>query len=211
MQVSIVDIGNSIGDFHEADMDELLNRMDKLTKNQIRLKNGIPGYQPKYENSETRQVIAMDILGGTIDVSTAQCWEPEPSRGNRFSIDRIYRMFLSLGMFSIKNTNGRMRGSSNDATEEIPVPRIPILLFNFKFVLRRQTRELIFNPAYYDLVANYIESYPLRASKWTRRWLKFAFLFRAVMLIAGTIRAEIIDYALDLLPRRWRDWFRKIS
>lgn len=63
----------------------------------------------------------------------------------------------------------------------------------FRFMLPKRTRERIYEPAYNDLLALYLEAQQSRyQTKWARRWLWFCFAFQSFWLVVKCYRALAI-------------------
>jgi hypothetical protein len=87
----------------------------------------------------------------------------------------------------------------------------------FGYLLDRQTRERVFDPAFHDLMADY-----LRTRSATYRgpiatgWLLFAFTFRTAMLVVQSLRAifgaAVLAFLTSLIPQGIRqriwDWWQ---
>jgi hypothetical protein len=96
-------------------------------------------------------------------------------------------------------------------TFQINFPRVWELL---RFAMGARARELYFEPAYNDLLADHLESQlPRYQTTWTRRWIQACFFARTAGLIAqcmavglrGAIGAMVVPMALREAVLKW--WY----
>jgi hypothetical protein len=82
-------------------------------------------------------------------------------------------------------------------------PRLWDLL---QYCLSRKAREQIYEPAYNELLEDYLESRKYR-TKWARRWVYFAFTLRTLLLMADCWREVFKDKLSGLVPEWIRKWW----
>jgi hypothetical protein len=104
----------------------------------------------------------------------------------------------------------KMKGA--DGYNHAPPPAgFPRIWFLFGFVLSREVRERVYGPALQDLLETYLTSRRFR-SKWARRWLTAAFLFRSAVLVVDCIRvgltSRVADFVFQFLPAPLRELWR---
>jgi hypothetical protein len=69
----------------------------------------------------------------------------------------------------------------------------PRLWAMFAFVLGEQERVRVFEPAYWDMIANYRVACKKCRDATARRWLNFAFTVRTAVLVLDCIRSAVLD------------------
>ena len=98
-----------------------------------------------------------------------------------------------------------------------PIPILPPgSLFRFwrlfSYILPRSTRERVFEPAFQDLQADYLETRGKYRTAWAKRWLRFCFGVRTVLMVGGCLRAwvqdAIVSWLMSFVPAEVRRWFR---
>ncbi len=82
-----------------------------------------------------------------------------------------------------------------------PAPELLRSLKLFQFILNKDTRKRVFEPAYEDLKHQFLESRRFR-TKWAQRWIRFAFSFRAIFLVLECFRVMVWDAAVIRPLRR---------
>jgi hypothetical protein len=84
----------------------------------------------------------------------------------------------------------------------------------FSYVLSARTREKVFEPAYNELLDDYLSTWKER-SKWARRWLMIAYTWRTFVMVVDCLAAASRDRAFRLvsgfLPDWAREWFGRIG
>jgi len=82
----------------------------------------------------------------------------------------------------------------------------------FSFILPGKIQRECFEPAYNDLLRDYVRSRKFR-SKWARRWIAFAFTARTLYMVGDCFRVMLQGSAgkllLGLLPESFRNWWRR--
>ena len=82
----------------------------------------------------------------------------------------------------------------------------------FSFMLPRKAQREVFEPAYNDLLEDYVRARRFRG-RWARRWLAFAFTVRSLLMVADCLRVLLQSGAgkilVSLLPEAWRNWWRR--
>jgi hypothetical protein len=71
----------------------------------------------------------------------------------------------------------------------------------FSYVLTRKTRDRVFEPAYQELLEDYLTTRGKYRTKWAKRWLTFSYTFRTCLIVLDCLRAMLADKAIALLAR----------
>jgi hypothetical protein len=116
----------------------------------------------------------------------------------------------------VEAKSGMVAGSAADVAQinitwspssKISFPRMWDL---FSYLLPRQTRERVFEPARQELLEDYLTSSSYR-TPWARRWLTLCFTFRTALMVADCIRVMLISpvglFLLWLVPTVVRRWW----
>jgi hypothetical protein len=81
----------------------------------------------------------------------------------------------------------------------------------FSYLLPRKTRDRVFEPAYQDLVDDYLTTRAKYRTKWAKRWLTFCYTLRTCLMVLDCLRAMLADKAIALLarvvPERLKHWW----
>ncbi|MFN0131997.1 MAG: hypothetical protein ACKVW3_05635 [Phycisphaerales bacterium] len=81
----------------------------------------------------------------------------------------------------------------------ISVPHWPRLWKLMAFLLPKETRERVFDPAHADLLDQYLLAKRYRG-KWVKRWLAFCFLVRTFVMYADCLRVAFAGKLAWLIP-----------
>jgi len=65
----------------------------------------------------------------------------------------------------------------------------------FSFVLSPETRERVFEPAYHDLLEDFVLA-RREPRNWARRWIHFAFMLRSIVMVLDCVRASVFSRRL---------------
>lgn len=89
--------------------------------------------------------------------------------------------------------------------------RVPSLWELFSFILPGKVRREAFDPAFNDMLKDYVRARKFRG-KWTLRWLAFAFTVRSLLMVLDCFRVMLQSGAgkilLNFLPDVLRKWWR---
>lgn len=92
---------------------------------------------------------------------------------------------------------------------QAPLSGLTRLWLLFSFILDQHTRDRVFHPAYEDMKALHIESRRFRTKR-AKRWLKFAFACRTILLFGECLRVMLFGWLtrplaalIPALVRRW--------
>jgi hypothetical protein len=87
-------------------------------------------------------------------------------------------------------------------------PEFPRLWDLLGYLLPPETRRRIYEPAMENLRADYYETRRRFRTRWSRRFLRFAFAFRTVLLLLDCFRVMGADrLLLPLVPKTIRRWW----
>jgi hypothetical protein len=78
---------------------------------------------------------------------------------------------------------------------------LPRFLRLFSYILSHKVRDRIFEPAFQEILGDFLVAPGTYQTKWPRRWLNFCFTFRTVLMIFECLRATITDQALYSITR----------
>jgi hypothetical protein len=82
----------------------------------------------------------------------------------------------------------------------------------FSYVLPRPLREKVFEPAYNDLVQDFVLTRRKYRNKWVKRWLGLCYTFRTMLMVADCCRVgslgKIVDLIAKLIPSPLMRWWR---
>jgi len=80
-------------------------------------------------------------------------------------------------------------------------PGFPRLWSLFPYLLPREVRERVYEPAHQELLEDYTLAYRKYRTKWSRRWLSFCFTVRTAMMWAESLRVMACSKGAKAL--RW--------
>jgi hypothetical protein len=94
-----------------------------------------------------------------------------------------------------------------------PPGRLPRFWRLFSYILPKQTRVRVFEPAYNDMLEDYATRGKYR-TKWAKRWLAFCFTWHTAWMVVECVASMLSDKALALVRRLWPGlvlwwWLRK--
>jgi len=96
---------------------------------------------------------------------------------------------------------------------EAPSDGLPRFWRLFSYLLSRKSREELFEPAYNDMLQDYLETRGQYRTKWAKRWLKLVFTLKTVSMVCGCMRAALVEKGknaiLCLLPGPFRQWLAR--
>jgi len=98
-----------------------------------------------------------------------------------------------------------------DPEGALPLPSYPRLWSLLQYLLPKTIRVRLFTPAHEDLKADYYTAYRQFRSKRARRWLRFCFALRTIILILGCLWTwgldKLLKWLTTLLPAPLRQWW----
>src|SRR6266545_2161218 len=77
---------------------------------------------------------------------------------------------------------GEGHASALNVSEVEPAGKLPRFWRLFSYLLPRKTRERVFEPAYQELLEDYLTTHGKYRTKWAKRWLTFCYTFRTVVM-----------------------------
>jgi len=91
---------------------------------------------------------------------------------------------------------------------------LPRLWRLFSYALSHRTRRRMFEPAYNELLDDYLSTWK-EQSKWARRWLTIAYTLRTIVMVVDCLSIAMRDRAFRLLsgflPNWVREWFSRLG
>lgn len=82
----------------------------------------------------------------------------------------------------------------------------------FRFALPGRVQRECFEPAFNDLLVDYVRARKFRGTL-ARRWIAFAFTLRTLFMVADCLRVLVQSgtgkMLLGLLPEHWRNWWKR--
>jgi hypothetical protein len=80
----------------------------------------------------------------------------------------------------------------------------------FSYLLPSSTRARVFEPAYQELLEDYVTTRKLYRTKAARRWLFVCFTFRSVLMVVRCFlelgKSKAVRLLLSLVPGRLKEW-----
>ncbi len=81
----------------------------------------------------------------------------------------------------------------------------------FSYILPHGVRKRVFEPAFNEMIEDYLETRGRYRTRWAKRWLTFAFTFRTALMVFDCFRALLTHRAFrfvsHLLPEPIRSWW----
>ena len=89
----------------------------------------------------------------------------------------------------------------------------PLFWQLFGFALAKKTRDQVFEPAYQDLLAQYLRSRQF-SGKWARRWLILCFTWRTIGLVVTCFKVASVSIIAAafwrVMPNGWKEWLLRL-
>jgi hypothetical protein len=121
------------------------------------------------------------------------------------------RWNVVAGSSSAMDDLGAQLGQGIESSHSPSIPRMWRL---FSYILPHRTREQVFEPAYSELLDDYLTTWK-EQSKWAQRWLTVAYTWRTFVMVADCLAAASRDRAFRLLagflPDWAQDWVRRLG
>jgi hypothetical protein len=120
-----------------------------------------------------------------------------------FNSGLIYSLFSNLSLLKTEIGTLRSKGkiSAHRAMPAISPPSFPRIWALFAYLLPREIRERVYEPAHQELLEDYLEARRRFRTKGACRWLTFCFTVRTAMMWAESLRVMACSKGAKAL--RW--------